>query len=64
MAKFDCDIQHVGEMCALVLDEIFPDDEGKYTVVATNEHGTAQSEAVLSVTGMQMFLVGPPWSRG
>ncbi|XP_063712658.1 titin-like isoform X5 [Symsagittifera roscoffensis] len=64
MAKFDCDIQHVGEMCALVLDEIFPDDEGKYTVVATNEHGTAQSEAVLSVTDnwryRKIAVVGEP----
>ncbi|XP_075253991.1 uncharacterized protein LOC142345665 isoform X8 [Convolutriloba macropyga] len=63
MSNFDCEIEHVGPVCALVLDETFPDDEGQYTVVATNEQGSAQSEGFLTVKDpriRKISVVGEP----
>ena len=49
MSQFDCEIEYVGSSCALILDEVFPEDEGNYMVVASNIHGVVQSCARLNV---------------
>ena len=56
MSQYDCEIQLVGGLCTLVLDEVFPDDEGEYTVVATNNSGSAKVSGKLSVKGSPKVL--------
>lgn len=35
--------------CSLVINEVLSEDEGEYTVTASNEHGTASTAAHLTV---------------
>ena len=44
-------------LCSLVIMDVYPEDAGKYTVVAKNEFGTAMSSCELIVAGMCFFHV-------
>lgn len=39
------------DVCSLFIPDVYPEDSGKYTVVAKNEFGTASSSAELFVSG-------------
>lgn len=44
-------ITHEGDVNSLTIPDVYPEDAGKYTVVAKNEVGTATTSAVLYVEG-------------
>lgn len=44
-------------LCSLVIKEIFPEDTGRYTVVAKNPLGTATSSAELIVTEGEILRI-------
>lgn len=42
-------ITRQGSACCLVIKEVLDEDEGQYTVSASNVHGTASTRAYLTV---------------
>uniref|UniRef100_A0A9J8B3V9 Myopalladin n=1 Tax=Cyprinus carpio carpio TaxID=630221 RepID=A0A9J8B3V9_CYPCA len=45
------------EICTLVIAEVFPEDSGTFTCIASNKYGTVSSTAVLRVKG-NVLLIG------
>ena len=43
-------------LCSLVIPDVYPEDAGKYTVVAKNELGTAETTAELFVAGKRCHI--------
>uniref|UniRef100_A0A8C2CCB9 Myopalladin n=1 Tax=Cyprinus carpio TaxID=7962 RepID=A0A8C2CCB9_CYPCA len=44
------------EICTLVIAEVFPEDSGTFTCIASNKYGTVSSTAVLRVKGNVLLL--------
>uniref|UniRef100_A0A8C2BPR2 Myopalladin n=1 Tax=Cyprinus carpio TaxID=7962 RepID=A0A8C2BPR2_CYPCA len=44
------------EICTLVIAEVFPEDSGTFTCIASNKYGTVSSTAVLRVKGNVLML--------
>lgn len=42
-------------LCSLFISDVYPEDAGKYSLVAQNELGTAETTAELFVAGMQHY---------
>uniref|UniRef100_A0A671LUZ7 Myopalladin-like n=1 Tax=Sinocyclocheilus anshuiensis TaxID=1608454 RepID=A0A671LUZ7_9TELE len=45
------------EICTLVIAEVFPEDSGTFTCIASNKYGTVSSTAVLRVKGNFVLLL-------
>ena len=50
-------ITYEEEVAALTIPDVYPEDKGRYTVVAKNELGTAMSTAELFVEGESFELI-------
>ena len=44
-------MEYDGDIAVLTIEEVYPEDSGKYTCVAKNEAGTASTSAELLVEG-------------
>jgi len=49
--SFEFRTLHKGEICTLVIGELFPEDAGTFSCVASNENGEAETSCSLSVQG-------------
>ena len=52
----DFQYDRVGDTYSLIIGEIFPDDSGTYSCVATNREGSASSCATIFVQGRLLLL--------
>ncbi|KAG7233682.1 hypothetical protein INR49_006719 [Caranx melampygus] len=52
MSQFD-------DSCQLEISRVYPEDEGEYTCVATNNAGTASCSATLTLDGRPITLERP-----
>lgn len=51
------EVQQSGDDYKLLLPDVVLEDEGVYSVVATNEHGSVTTSAKLTVTPGKLMLV-------
>lgn len=54
----DFHFEKKGNEYSLYIQEVFPEDTGKYTCEAWNELGETQTQATLTVQGMKFFILG------